>query len=72
MDDNYTSAKVDATFDCVNGLKAQSDGQAAQMDDLERKIDALGNDVDEMKTMIDELRSLLLTPQGQRDGFTGK
>lgn len=72
VDDNYTSAKVDATFDCVNGLKAQSDGQAAQMDDLERKIDALGNDVDEMKTMIDELRSLLLTPQGQRDGFTGK
>ena len=72
VNDNYTSAKVDATFDCVSALKTESDGQGAQLDALEIKIDALGDDVADMKTMIDELRSLLLMPQGQRDGFPAK
>lgn len=69
---NFTSAKVDATFDCVDALKADSEDQGAQLDELEGKIDAVTNDVAELKGLVDEVRSLLITPQGQREGFPAK
>lgn len=66
---NFTSAKVDATFDCVNGLKADSDNQGAQLNVLEGKVDAVKDDVAELRALVAEVRSLLSTPQGLREGF---
>lgn len=72
IDGNYTSAKVDAIFDCVDTLKANSDGQAVQMDAIESKLDAVTNDVAELKVLLNDVKTQLSTPQGQRDGFPAK
>jgi len=69
VDGNYTSAKVDATFDCVNALKSDSDDQGAQIDELENKIDDIQGDVAGLKILLDEVRVMLITPQGQREEF---
>lgn len=66
---NYTAAKVNATFDCVTGLKAASDDQDAKLATLERKVDTVTKDVAAVKALLDEVRVLLSTPQGQREGF---
>lgn len=66
---NFTSATVDATFECVNGLKADSNEQGNQLNELETKVDSLQKDVAEMKAVIDEVKALLNTPQGRREGF---
>lgn len=66
---NFTSAKVDATFDCVKALEADSDGQGGQIDDYEKKIEDVKDDVAAIKVMLDEVRSLLSTPQGRREDF---
>ena len=66
---NFTSAKVDATFDCAKALKADSDDQGAQLDELERKVDDVKDGVAEVKALLDEVRFLLSTPQGRREDF---
>ncbi len=79
IDGNFTSAKVDATFDCVKDLKAASDDQGDQLGDIETKVDAVEGKVDavrdevaEVKALMDEVRSLLSTPQGLRPDFPTK
>jgi len=72
VDGNYTSAKTDAIFDCVNALKANSDSQGAQIAGLEVKIDNMQNDITQLRTLLDDVRLLLSTPQGQRAGFPAK
>lgn len=65
VDGNFTSAKVDATFECVRQLQTASGDQQAQLDDLERRLD-------EVKVLLEEVKVLLSTPQGQREGFPAK
>ena len=69
---NFTSAKVDATFDCVRAMKLDIEGQGDQLGELESKVDAVTEDVAEVKALMDEIRSLLSTPQGLRGDFPTK
>ena len=69
IDGNFTSATIDATFNCAKALKTDSDNQGDQLDALEVKVDAVKDDVAEVKALLDEVRSLLSTPEGRREGF---
>jgi hypothetical protein len=62
IDGNYTSAKVDATFDCVSQLKSASNEQAEDIEQIQQ-------DISTMQSSIDDIITLLNTPAGRRSEF---
>lgn len=66
---NFTSAKVDATFECAKALKVDSDNQGDQLNVLEGKVDDVKDDIAEVRVLLDEVMLLLSTPQGRRENF---
>lgn len=66
---NFTSATVDATFTCVEELKADSAEQGEQLAEMETKIEDLQAEVGQLKALVNDVKTLLATPQGRRDGF---
>lgn len=59
------SQTIDATLACVKDLQAAAGDQAAQLDAIDAKLNTT-------LEMLNETIELLITPQGQRDGFPNK
>jgi hypothetical protein len=69
---NYSAAKIDATFECVQRLQTSAGEQEAQLHQMESKVDHLTTEVNDLKLMLGEVKQLLNTPQGQRSDFPSR